>query len=529
MQEGASPNERDIGFEGASSGVHEALANSTRELAAHDVKPGDTFYSIARQYQMEGGIQAVADLNPDKDARSLLPGDRLVVYRLVEPSEEILAAQPYYVERGDTLSGIAQEHGLELQEVLRLNPNIEPNRLRVRQVINLPPDSTSTILGSLNEPVSRERSSTPARAGLTVDEALERLENYKQEIERANRTFVMSERSRNTAGAWEALHVLLREAGCVGEFGGEVPTEATFRAIRDLQAAHGLVQDRKFGSRTFETLKLALSSEISTEQYVEAGTRSFEDSLQSVRDGEVVLSAGTAADTVEQVTMVRELQNLLNEAGAWPALEETGVYNALTERAVRNFQRSQELSVDGRVGKNTMQALDESRAKFLFALERVLGEEGGVSNHRNDRGGLTNYGVTQGTYNAWRDKHHLRRQPVTEIRPGEVRAVYRQDYWQAAYCDRYSLKIAAVVFDCAVNCGPGTARRHLNQAKESLNLDTDDLRDPSAAVEKLVGLELIRLRQAHHDRIVERDQSQKVFQRGWNNRINRLEQMIVEN
>ena len=41
---------------------------------------------------------------------------------------------------------------------------------------------------------------------------------------------------------------------------------------------------------------------------------------------------------------------------------------------------------------------------FEKIVQLVFGSEGGFSNHPNDRGGRTNYGVTQSTYNGWRRK-----------------------------------------------------------------------------------------------------------------------------
>lgn len=54
---------------------------------------------------------------------------------------------------------------------------------------------------------------------------------------------------------------------------------------------------------------------------------------------------------------VRRLQTLLNKAGASPALGVDGDFGEKTDRAVREFQADNGLVVDGRVGKQTMTAL----------------------------------------------------------------------------------------------------------------------------------------------------------------------------
>ena len=48
----------------------------------------------------------------------------------------------YTVQPGDTFTGIAQDHGLKLQDVVAANPGVDARRLQVGQKINLPNDVT---------------------------------------------------------------------------------------------------------------------------------------------------------------------------------------------------------------------------------------------------------------------------------------------------------------------------------------------------------------------------------------------------
>lgn len=91
------------------------------------------------------------------------------------------------------------------------------------------------------------------------------------------------------------------------------------------------------------------------------------------------------------------------------------------------------------------------------ALDYLLEEEGGWSNHASDRGGATMYGVTQGTYDAWRKKKGLIKQTVRNISQAEARELYREEYWNAAGCDRLAWPISYMTFDAAVNSGPSRA------------------------------------------------------------------------
>ena len=69
------------------------------------------------------------------------------------------------------------------------------------------------------------------------------------------------------------------------------------------------------------------------------------------------------------------------------------------------------------------------------ALEWLLEEEGGWSDHPADRGGKTMYGVTQGTYTAWRKKRGRPEASVRSLSKAEAREIYENEYWNAAGCD----------------------------------------------------------------------------------------------
>lgn len=159
---------------------------------------------------------------------------------------------------------------------------------------------------------------------------------------------------------------------------------------------------------------------------------------------------------------------------------------------------------------------------FDDALKLTLGFEGGVSDHKEDRGGLTNFGVTQATYDRFRRLNWLKPRSVREIADVEVMAIYRDDYWIAARCNEMPARIAMCVFDSAVNHGPGRAIRLLQQA---LHVPVDGMFGPrtKAALEHADERETIRrfldARQDFYDDIIERDPTQIKFQRGWTNRV----------
>lgn len=101
---------------------------------------------------------------------------------------------------------------------------------------------------------------------------------------------------------------------------------------------------------------------------------------------------------------------------------------------------------------------------FNQALPFVLRMEGGYVDDPDDRGGATNYGVTQATYDAWNDSRGHPRRPVKQITKTEVDAIYHSRYWVDGKCDALPWPLSAAHFDACVNHGIGNAAKMLQQA-----------------------------------------------------------------
>jgi lysozyme family protein len=102
--------------------------------------------------------------------------------------------------------------------------------------------------------------------------------------------------------------------------------------------------------------------------------------------------------------------------------------------------------------------------RFAVALAFVLAQEGGSSANPTDPGGPSNYGVTQITYDRYRDFAGKPRQAVKLIGSEEIEAVYRMYFWDTCACGKLPAPLDLVVFDAAVNCGPARAVRWLQRA-----------------------------------------------------------------
>ena len=92
---------------------------------------------------------------------------------------------------------------------------------------------------------------------------------------------------------------------------------------------------------------------------------------------------------------------------------------------------------------------------FLKAVHFTLEREGILSNDATDPGGLTKYGI-----NA-KDHPDI---DICNLTKDQAIDIYFHDYWFLCYCHTMPYPSALAVFECAVNQGPGTAIRLLQQA-----------------------------------------------------------------
>ena len=109
--------------------------------------------------------------------------------------------------------------------------------------------------------------------------------------------------------------------------------------------------------------------------------------------------------------------------------------------------------------------MENNKDLFKKALRFVLNREGGYSNNPNDKGGATNKGITQNTYNAYLKRKGRQARDVRNITDAEVEDIYYSSYWLGAGCEKMSPIFAVVCFDTAVNMGVGRVKPFLQEAQ----------------------------------------------------------------
>ncbi|WP_306118473.1 MULTISPECIES: LysM peptidoglycan-binding domain-containing protein [unclassified Roseitalea] len=113
--------------------------------ASYIVEPGDTLYRISQQCRVP--LARIVDLNPDIDninrievGQDIRLTARAGDGRDRERDRDRRAGDTYRIERGDTLASIAQALGVSLIELINANEDINPFRLIVGDVIDIPGD-----------------------------------------------------------------------------------------------------------------------------------------------------------------------------------------------------------------------------------------------------------------------------------------------------------------------------------------------------------------------------------------------------
>ena len=99
---------------------------------------------------------------------------------------------------------------------------------------------------------------------------------------------------------------------------------------------------------------------------------------------------------------------------------------------------------------------------FDNALAAVLHHEGGFVNHPADPGGMTNLGCTKKVWAEWCGRQ-VDEKDMRELTKKDVAPLYKEKYWDKVSGDYLPAGVDYVVFDCAINSGPGRAAKFLQQ------------------------------------------------------------------
>lgn len=110
-------------------------------------------------------------------------------------------------------------------------------------------------------------------------------------------------------------------------------------------------------------------------------------------------------------------------------------------------------------------------SRFSKCLGITLRHEGGLSDHKKDPGGLTQFGITIGRFRAYKgwqepkteDELQRQRRALVNISGPELEDIYRKGYWNLVKADDLPPGLDLTMFDFAVNSGPARAIKTLQK------------------------------------------------------------------
>ena len=106
---------------------------------------------------------------------------------------------------------------------------------------------------------------------------------------------------------------------------------------------------------------------------------------------------------------------------------------------------------------------------------QLIEREGGFVDHPADRGGATNFGITEAVARA-----HGYGGPMSLLPRDQASAIYTRLYWlrpRFSEVARRAPRIAAELFDTGANMGPGVAATFLQRSLTALNRNAKDYPD----------------------------------------------------
>lgn len=100
------------------------------------IRSGDTFFSLAQRFGTT--VEAIMTANPGVNPNALQVGQEICIPVAPPAPTCPPGAFSYTIRAGDTLFSLARRYNTTVSAIIRLNPGIDPNNLRVGQIICIP-------------------------------------------------------------------------------------------------------------------------------------------------------------------------------------------------------------------------------------------------------------------------------------------------------------------------------------------------------------------------------------------------------
>lgn len=166
----------------------------------------------------------------------------------------------------------------------------------------------------------------------------------------------------------------------------------------------------------------------------------------------------------------------------------------------------------------------EGMAEFSKYAPKLLELEGGYIDHPNDRGGITNAGITLATYRDYCGQEKTPRD-LQNMSYETWQNIIKDMYWDRCRADEIpNQSLAELIVDWCVNSGVAGVRK----VQEIVGCKSDGIVGPitlsliNSSDPRHLFERIWNARQQFYINIVKRNPTQKVFMNGWMNRLNKF-------
>jgi hypothetical protein len=103
------------------------------------------------------------------------------------------------------------------------------------------------------------------------------------------------------------------------------------------------------------------------------------------------------------------------------------------------------------------------KGNFNETMDIMFKVEGGKTDEDADRGGRTNLGITQRTYNEWLKKNKMKPADVFNISKSTAYKIYKEGYWNVIKGDKLPHNVAKAIMSMALTDGPQDSIRFVQK------------------------------------------------------------------
>ncbi|MEY8350647.1 phage tail tip lysozyme [Bacillus cereus] len=106
------------------------------QMIQHRVEQGDTFYKLHEKYDVS--VDAIKEANPGIDPTNIPVGKLINIPKTGGPGSTPPQVKKHKVQQGETFSKLAEIYDVDVNEIIKANPGIDPTNIPVGQEVNIP-------------------------------------------------------------------------------------------------------------------------------------------------------------------------------------------------------------------------------------------------------------------------------------------------------------------------------------------------------------------------------------------------------